>query len=485
MPGNISYKIEIIGLDESIIKLTKLNSLLNAISNKNGSANVNTSANGSGNINVNNFGNSKSSNAVESALLGGAAGGATSSSKYKSSLSELEAMLKTSQKQLFAEVEKIKEVPVVVSSKLQKAMDEAAKKLEEATSKIKVPRNNPAWTGNPPELNKNNTFEEDVAAHTEWYKSQHPTQTKSGPRIGPYPFESTPKPSGGLRDGFKKILESSGFGGIAQIGQSLFKLLGPILGISTAFLALKKVVDLLIEGLKHGTEAYLRAAKFGQTVQQSSNFSEAAKVLGVDSLDLAELQGQFNNKATKYNSGGTELGAGRANQFGQNQQLINLAKDFEAAMKDGAANARQMGEASRATYELNMNTSELSREWDTLLTQFVAMISPLIEFIEYNIKLLLEAENLLAEAWIWLEKILGLLPDDDSTKFKKTGGKGVTESFTSWERIGFTFNKNSGVENNIASTAKNTKDTVTSLQKLITSINTRNDSTYTTLPNYA
>jgi hypothetical protein len=188
----------------------------------------------------------------------------------------------------------------------------------------------------------------------------------------------------------------------------------------------------------------------------------------MEGIDMSLLQGQFNPRAKKYGVPDTDmiLGAARAGQFGNVQQLTNMAEEFKAAMKDASSSAKQMESSAKANQQLSAAGSAISREWHTLLSQMSADMYPVIYGLERFAVTLLKILNWMEEhsPTTLAKRALGLIPEGSS--FSQIGGMmGKTgPSFTSWEKMGFQFGKSAnGPMENIAN---NTRETVKEIKEL-------------------
>lgn len=284
-----------------------------------------------------------------------------------------------------------------------------------------------------------------------------------GPTFGLPPMASPPYsgPIGpGLKDAFtsqgiKNILVqkllgggiggSGGGGGLLGLlsGGSFSKMFPAVIALTAAFAALHKVVHILTEAIKHGAEAYQMGARHGGSVGASFQLKSAFEAIGMGggAENAMMAIGQFNTKAKKTTlSGGEVIGAMRAGQFANVQQLTNMSKEFEAAMRDAGDNARQMASAGKASQETNSQLVGIQREWQTLLTQISTELYPIIHSIADMIKSALEAMNALLEVSIKLKQILHIIPAGEPGKTRIPGmGTQPHSVVSAWEKIGFVF----------------------------------------------
>jgi hypothetical protein len=194
----------------------------------------------------------------------------------------------------------------------------------------------------------------------------------------------------------------------AEAGLSVARFVGALspatLGLAVLALdiyALKKVIDLAIEGIQIGADAYQHAAKTGMSVGRYSNIANAFKSIGMDTPDLAMLHGQFGKgDERRMNAPGDAnvvLGAARAGQMGEMQQLTNMSKEFMEAMNEGAASAQQMAGASKDAQRTSSAWAGVTREWTTLLAQLGDLMSPILRGISRVIEYIFHKLNFLFE----------------------------------------------------------------------------------------
>lgn len=315
----------------------------------------------------------------------------------------------------------------------------------------------------------------------DWFPPKIPKDQTTSPYL---PGANSPwKPNKGFLGMFKETLNTKKWeetfgggmsvtGGLGKVAAGLVSKFTPLVVASAAlygaFKLLKEVIHLIAEGIKTGFEAFKNAARTGGSVSSNTQMDFAFKALGIEGLDAAQLQAQFNRKSTQYKAPGTDeiLGAAKTGQFGNAQQLSNLAEEFKAAMNDAAVNAKQIAESSKANFQVSVRMSELGREWKTLWTQIAAIVSPLLKEILDYLKLFLHMLNAKYEMYVWLGQKTGFISKGDKT-FGNINGPGVAPSFTSWEKIGLHFGQGKNTaEKAIQETAKNTKDTTFQLTKI-------------------
>ena len=260
--------------------------------------------------------------------------------------------------------------------------------------------------------------------------------------------------------------------GAGDFGGLFAKFLPVIGAVIVAFHILHKVVEQLAEGIKHGAEAYQRGARLGGPVGAHFQAEQAFKAIGMEGMDLQELQGQFNPRAKKFGVPDSEmiLGAARAGQLGNVQQLTNMSEEFKKAMRDGAANARQMEAASKTSQMLSMEAASIGREWDTMWTQISTVLMPVIMNVFEQIKIPIQMLNYVLEAIIKVATKIHLIhPPSD---FKQMGGSMGKSgpSFTSWEKMGFVFGNKATPEKHLQSISSNTAATVKAVNELARTI---------------
>lgn len=283
-----------------------------------------------------------------------------------------------------------------------------------------------------------------------------------------------------LKNVFSKLISGLGAGGgggrLGRIAVALFGPLGPIIGaVIAAFYALKFAIKFLIEGIEEGAKAYQHAAKLGSPVAGTFQQTAAFNAIGMESPDLSRLQGQFNKKAGRYEEPGTDviLGAARAGQLGNVQQLVNMSEEFKRNMADAAANSAEMAMSAKILSESSQLVSQVGREWHTLLAQIATIFTPIINLLLEGLKKWLSDLNLLSAVIIALFKHIGILSKDIGGNFNKIpGGNNSPSHVTAWEKIGFVFK---GHEHTYQKDiANNTKETAMNLRYLITALNLKN-----------
>lgn len=487
MSAKVSYQIEFKGLDENIIKLTRLEGLLNSIGRHGGIiGGQGGSGNGSGN-NTNFIGVPPSSGAGASvAREGVGAGEAAAIGAASGNLTSFGGRLKIS------------------SDKLAQELDKSYEKLDKT---IKNWQNDQFGLDSKPRANHRGHTAATAANHDKnqaeqfglMYQQVKPGLYRPwgnypnaiGPQINPnYAIggQGFNSPIGPQIPNLWKQLVAKGNGGLSDLGKggsgtgagAVFGggLIGGlvdkfgVLKVATATLAAAFVaLEVFLKTVKDGAEAYQRGARFGQSVGSQFQLDQASKAIGVD-IDTSQLQGQFNKKSNKFDAPGTDeiLGAARIGQLGNAQQLLNMAEQFKEVMSDSANSARQMQTASGATMQLSIDISAITREWKTMLTQMVAALEPVLHLFTLTIKNVFEAINGRLESLTKILQLLHLIPQDSSNiKHNELGGIGARgQNISSLEKIGFSFRGQHS--NSLSNIDKNTRDTVGAITKLATEI---------------
>lgn len=423
MSGAVSWKFSFEGLDAGLAKLREVNALLDSISKKQANFNLNGNSRSS-NSNSNIPNEERVSGAgVAAGAAAGAAEGAGIANAGKS----------------------IRDVLNNIVIDFSKTEEEIKKQLRELIMGRHRHPDSPSEKPIPPKIPQ---------VLSTWQKLQQKFANINKGTFGEI-----------LSGSSNKVVSS--IGDVAQ-GFNLLKAVA--IELFVAFEILKFAIKLLAEGIRNGAEAYQRGARFGNTVGSQYQTDSAFKAIGIDSPDLSQLQGQFNKKSGKYEAPGTDviLGAARAGQFGDSQQITNLASEFKEAMKDGAENAREMGNAAKANFRLAVQQTEIGREWKTLLSQLSAILSPLISFIQNFIKDTLHAWNEgLSMILVWLQRLKLIPLGNPDNAFTKVGGPSQKESVTSLGRLGFILPRAGGGRNEpekqLVDINKNTRETVNKL----------------------
>jgi hypothetical protein len=256
-------------------------------------------------------------------------------------------------------------------------------------------------------------------------------------------------------------------GAIGGVLGKFVKFLGPLGAVIAGFFALHKVVGLLTEGVKHGAEAFQRAARMGGKIGAHAQVEAAFKSIGLEGMDISELQGQFNPRAKKFNVPDSDmiLGAARAGQFGNMQQLTNMAEEFKEAMAAAKVSSEQLAFSAKATQVLSTQGSIISTEWKTMLSQLAAACYPLINLFEILAHGVLSLVNTFLKGINDIEQLLHLQPTT-LDNFKQMGGSMGKSgpSFTSWEKMGFNFGQSANGP--LDKIAINTRETVSAIKNL-------------------
>lgn len=432
MSGAVNWKFSFEGLDAGLAKLREINALLDSISKKQANFNLNGN-NRSSNTNVPN--EEERVNGSGAGVAAGAAAGAAEGAGISNAGKKIKTSLDN----------------IVID--FGKADEELKKQLDALYGRHRHP--------------------DSPASEIRRYSSP----------IGPVqPISTLQK----LKDRFANINKgtfaetlsgsSNKFvSAIGNVSQGFNLLKSVAIELYVVFEALKLGVKLVLEGIKYGSDAYKRGAKFGNPIGKQNQLDNAFEAIGIESPDLSQLQGQFNKKSGKYEAPGTDviLGAARAGQFGNAQQLTNMAEEFRYAMNDGAQSAKQMEGAARATFYESMEISNITREWKTLLAQIATVLFPLIEGVLVLIKLSLEQINAALGVIIGLAQLLHVLPQGGSLNDPvKIGGTSQKESVTSFGRMGFIIpgvNSN-GPEQQLNDINRNTRDTVSKLSLVVAAL---------------
>src|ERR1035441_2612544 len=420
MAGAISWAISFTGAEKSIAQLKTIDTLLNSISRKGGMF-----GGGAGGINIGGQGGTtfiggvpsgtgRGSNAASTAAA--AAGAAVGSGNSRTPRENLHSANEMLEKGLF----EVRNNPTRMA-KLQRNI-----KVMEGTIGY-VEALAAGWET----MKSGGKTGAITAAAKEAFRKAREEYEYSGPTApGGYPVgsgiirtlsngltEHIQGLSRGLRGGIGKIAGGDMAGGWAA--------LKPVIGqIIAAFLILRKVTELLAEGIKHGAEAYQQGARHGSGVGTAFQLKSAFAAIGMGGGEENAMlaMGQFNPKAKKMTlPGGEVIGMMRAGQFAGAQQLTNMSKEFEVAMKDAASSARQMEESAKATQRLSMQTSAIGREWHTLWTQIAKDSQVYIGSILFLVKSGLQLANKWAEMMGKIGEFLHILPKD-STNFSQMGG---------------------------------------------------------------
>ena len=268
---------------------------------------------------------------------------------------------------------------------------------------------------------------------------------------------------GGLRGAMSTAAGGGGIGGVVTALAGGFGKLFPIIGaVILAFGALHKVIKLLEEGIRHGAEAYQTAARQARSIRESVTLKQAFAEVGLVGGEEAAMtaMAQFNPRAKRTGVPGTSevIGALRAAQFANIQQIVNMSEEFAEAMRMAEGAARQTEKAAKATQKESSGISAIGMEWKTLLTQLAAVTYPVIRLFEVLVIGLFRVINTVLEPLIRLGQLLHLIPEGVPGT-ARIAGMNKSGGATAWEKIGFQFGtgKVTAMEETMEETAHNTK----------------------------
>lgn len=512
MAGQISWQLSFEGIDVSITKLERVNNLLASINSKGGINALNSFYNGGTGRGGNNIIVPGGKTSIGAAADGAIAGGVIAASSGTSDVAKLNLSIKQLEetyRKAYGYSSKSAPVPA----------PEFTKKMEEAWNR-KIDSIGSSMTGGLPKSGMNwkfdasKTMEENQTAFGAEFEKMPGIGANWGDEWKTFGYQNQP-PAGGLppfasqysspigpnqpnppvitlfdsiKQLFRNITSGSTGGGLFGILRGLgslsggsgglrgvFSVLGgiaklepvllPILAaLGVAFIALRIAVRLLSEGIKEAAAAYRNAAKAGKGISDTFAANSAFSALGVSGVDLSKIPG--NGKL----SSGQILDMARGGQFGDQNELLNMATQFQFLMRDAAQNAREMESASKASLLISVEAGRLQREWKTLLAQLAESIGPeLIVVMEVFINQL-KTINFLLELYKKLSvnglilKLLEKGGGTDKPNFQNFSG-GTAPSFTAWEKLGFVFN-GPKPEKQLSDISRNTRDTVSAIQTL-------------------
>jgi hypothetical protein len=216
-------------------------------------------------------------------------------------------------------------------------------------------------------------------------------------------------------------------------------------------------IRVINEGIKYGSHVYQNAAAMGTGIFKSTRMEEALKQVGITETPTFAMR----NATSPQGVVGAAVGSG----FGSAQQLLNMSKDFENAMKKSAISAFTMQFAARDMQILYQDIVNLVQNIKSTLAQTISLFSPIIHFMFEVLNGMLKSINLvLAMLTVLNPAMFKNLPGQPGQA--QFGGAGGGMNITGWEKIGFTYGKYSTTEhlNNISN---NTKVAADSLQKLV------------------
>jgi hypothetical protein len=486
MSAKITYNLEFQGLNEQIVKLRELDSLLNSIGKKGGNignngGNINTrggTSSGGGTVILPS--GAKGVAAGEGIAAGAqlaAAGSALKASKsfgkvekanteyfakmgelIKGNLVDVRGMTKDAVGKMV--VGSIKHAESV-QAKLQvntdlleewgylvdKKIDDITKVMEYSLTSIKTDKT----------LSKSEGYTILKKASDETHKARtkaqldlinkpgnvYDTQLQSSvDKFGnskPYSGKISPKLE---NPHLKDIKSMASVFGLGKLTGTLGKL-GVVAGlVFVAFEGLKIAIKKSQEGIEYGSKTYRGAAGAGMGVGAHGQISSAFGQLGMNTPDLTVLRTMLTGN-TKQDTN-TILNAGQMGMLGRDgQQLVNMAEEFREAMKGAAASAELMKETATANNKLKIDEYGIMLQWKTMWSQVSAIFEPLMHHI-FNIIALIEMG--FNKILNWILKIehylhIGSKPTEDfKPVWGASGGGSMISPNSSLEKLGFVMN---------------------------------------------
>lgn len=241
-----------------------------------------------------------------------------------------------------------------------------------------------------------------------------------------------------------------------------------VTGLIAVVLLLKVSFEALINAAKRGAEAFQEAARVGHSIRDTSQLRFAMQAIGISGEATSHmlLEAERNRTQRQFGVPGTNMmvAAARVSGFGNVQQLANMSKEFEIAMRASAANARQMERSSGLNLLTSMLWNGLVREFQTMLSQLAAVISPLTDGIIALIKIILKGVNALLEGIIKLYSLLGLKGFPPPTQERIGSLNNVLPKPNAWANIGFVMQGGKSTEY-LREIAKNTREAADRLKE--------------------
>ena len=468
MAGRISWTISFDGLDAQITKLRQLDSLLNSISRKSilggglgGGINVG-GAGGVGTVIIPSTTTGAAAGGTAAGTAAGAAAGAAIGTAGAGEVSRVRDW-----RRLFDP-----KAPWMHHDEPAKAIINFAKKMasDQAAFNIKIPKTNPS------------TLSQIYANRAKWARTGGAWGPLSG-LSGNAPSDILKNMMGGVGSLFGSGGRLSKLGGAASAGMELiFNKLGTVLTsfmakllvITTIIIALHKAIRFLIDGIHKGAEVFQMAARTATPAAQHVRLKTAFAAVGLAGGELEALTAlqQFNPKARGTTIPGTDemFSALRAAQFANIQQLVNMSKQFEEAMRRSEGAARQMESSSSKNQQLALNGVIIGLKWNAMLEQLAEAMAPLIELFQRIAEVLFDNINYLLEIWnLFHRNQTGLLVPGQQ---RIPGMRGTEGHMGAWEKIGFNFPTPKS-ENSLQQIANNT-NTMTIILRSIMEQGARN-----------
>jgi hypothetical protein len=254
--------------------------------------------------------------------------------------------------------------------------------------------------------------------------------------------------------------------GVQWMASKMFQFSMFLAGVLAPLYAFHKAIQFLSKGMEKLGETYQMSARVARPASENVALKAAfaAAGLGGGEYEYQTAQQQFNPRAriSTLPSSGEVIAAMRPAQYGNIQQLTNMAKQFDEAMKRAEDSARQMEASSAAGQRLALNGVIIGLKWNAMLEQLAETMSPVISLFQSLAEKLLGMVNESLEIWNFFHKnkVDLIKPGQERTLgMKGSGGHGGT-----WEKMGFSF---PNPANNVQQTIANNTGVIASAVKKI------------------
>jgi hypothetical protein len=235
----------------------------------------------------------------------------------------------------------------------------------------------------------------------------------------------------------------------------------------------EELIDIFKEGIQSGAKLFQEAASVGRSPVQLGQLQQTLQAVGISSevSRMLLLYGQFGGPGGRMRGidavQGMRLGAQRAGQMGDLQQINNLSRYIAYAWDQTAAAARQSAGVAKTLFITSMVGSLLKTQWDTMKEQLSAIFAPLIGGALAQAVWLMKGFNAELEAIVVILQRLHLLPKGttDNTQMHPMNWR---PAFNQFQRMGFVFGGGAAIGGDYAAqTARNTGQTNVLLMQML------------------
>ena len=222
----------------------------------------------------------------------------------------------------------------------------------------------------------------------------------------PFYYPSLKGMMGGIGGGMKGLgggILGDVKGMFGEVKLALTSWAAKLFALTGIMMALHKAIASLIQGVKEGASVFQLSARTAKPAAQHVRLKTAFAGVGLAGGELEAMTAmqQFNPRARSAGIPGTNeiISAMRVSQYANIQQLTNMAKQFEEVLGRSEDAARQMESSSAAGQRLSQNGVIIGLKWNAMLEQLAEALSPVIARLQEYAELLLDSINTMLELW--------------------------------------------------------------------------------------